>query len=117
MNNDLSRTYSATECMIGPAGSYHLGNNRTDFASMTGTMVLFDAAQSGTLRYASEIVTWVQVSNGGDLKAKSTSNTYIDYRHRNAFHGLFADGHVDTITRVAAPTLITKAMWTGNSRP
>ncbi len=116
VKSDLSRTYSATDCMTGPSGSFTTPSNRTTFASMVGTLVLFDGTQSGTLRYSQEEVTWGQVSGGNDLKgASSKTSSFIDYRHRNAFHGLFADGHVDTITRAAAPTTVTKLMWNGRT--
>lgn len=112
VNSDLSRTYSSTECMIGTGGSYRVGNSRAIFASLTGTLMLFDALQSGTNRYANEVVTWTQVSGGADLKTTGTS-VYVDYRHRGGFNGLFADGHVDKIMRTAAPTTVTQKMWKG----
>ena len=116
VNNDLSRTYSATECMVGPGGIWTLPERRTNFTGMSGTMVLFDATQSGTNRYCQLETTWADISGGTDLQANSTTSTYIDYRHRNAFHGLFADGHVDTISRATASTRVTQTMWKGGSQ-
>jgi prepilin-type N-terminal cleavage/methylation domain-containing protein/prepilin-type processing-associated H-X9-DG protein len=116
VNSDLSRTYSATECMVGLNSNWSAGNNRSDFVGMAKTLVLFDARQSGSNRYSQEEVTWTDITNSQDLQPNRTTSTYIDFRHRNAFHGLFADGHVDTISRAAAPALITKSMWTGSNR-
>ncbi|MBE7158852.1 MAG: type II secretion system protein [Rhodospirillales bacterium] len=115
-NSDLSRTYTATECMVGPGNKWTLANSRNNFASQVGTLVLFDAAQNGTNRYCAPETTWDVVNGSGDLLANGRTSTYIDYRHHNAFHGLFADGHVDTITRARASTVVTKAMWTGKAQ-
>lgn len=122
VTSDLSRTYTATDCMLGrdPTSgantSIYEGSNRTTFASMAGTLVLYDACQYQNNRYSTNTVPWASVSSSVDLKANSTAKTaFIDYRHRNAFHGLYADGHVDTIPRKSAPTTVTKLMWTGRT--
>ena len=51
------------------------------------------------------------LSGAPDLQATATTSTYIDYRHRKAFNGLYADGHVDTIKRPDAARLITVQNW------
>lgn len=53
----------------------------------------------------------VRVSAAPDLQAKGTTSTYIDYRHQKAFHGLFADDHVDTIKRANASQVVTQQAW------
>ena len=116
VKSDLSRTYSATSAMLGINGSFSIGCNRTTFDSLAGTLVLFDATQSGTNRYSQEEVTWANINGATDLKSPTAkTSTYIDFRHRDAFHGLFADGHVDTILRRNAQTVVTETMWTGRA--
>ena len=114
-NNDLSRTYASTESMIGPGNSYRIPTKRIAYDSLSGTLILFDARQDGGNRYCRTVASWNQVKNlAPDLRSGGSANTtYIDYRHGDAFHGLFADGHVATITRKQAPAEVTSIMWKG----
>ncbi len=117
-SDNTSRTYSAAESMIGPdaSGKYTVWSNqrrRTNLASTAGTILLFDGVQYTNTAYCTLEIPWITLAGSTDLQANSKTSTYIDYRHRNAFHGLYADGHVDTITRAQAPTAITKTIWTG----
>lgn len=120
--DNLSRTYSAAESMIGPdgTGQFTVWSNQrrlTDLASTSGTLLLFDGAQYTNTAYCTLEIPWVTLAASQDLKNNGKTSSYIDYRHRNAFHGLYADGHVDTITRARVSTAITKTVWTGVAQP
>lgn len=117
-NNDLSRTYSSTEFMIGADGengsSYRVPTKRVNYPSLSGSMILFDGCQNNPNRYCRQVASWNQVVNmSSDLKANTTAQTYIDYRHGKAFNGLFADGHSETIKRSDASKYVTSRMWKG----
>ncbi len=121
-SNNISRTYSAAESMIGPDanGAYTTWGSqrkRTNLVSMTGTLLLFDGMQNGNYSYCTLEIPWITLAASSDLRSNSTTSSYIDYRHRKAFHGLYADGHVDTITRAQASAVVTKTMWTGIAQP
>ena len=116
---NISRTYSSAESMIGynsTNGSYDVWTNqrkRTNLASLPGTLLLFDGVRDGTNSYCKLEVPWVTLTGSADLSATAKTSTYIDYRHSKAFHALYADGHVDTIARAKASTVVTKTAWTG----
>ena len=122
-NSDISRAYSATDCLAGPniAGatsgySYKVPNTRAALNSAVGNLLLFDGQQNTTNRYSAVKVGWTDLAASTDLQAGKATTLYIDYRHQNAFHGLYADGHVDTIRRADAARLVTKQSWRMNNQ-
>jgi prepilin-type N-terminal cleavage/methylation domain-containing protein/prepilin-type processing-associated H-X9-DG protein len=114
-NTDLSRTYTTTDVMAGAVSPYtNTSISRMHVTSFAKTIVLFDATQSGTNRYSLVNVNWGEMQSAPEMKPNATTSAYIDFRHNNAFHGLFLDGHVESITRASTPTYVTQQMWSGN---
>lgn len=116
---DLSRTYSASDALMGYDNStgaisftFTVPRNRSTIANPSSTIMLYDGVQSGSNRFSEVVRIWNVVSAAQDLKTTSGSTTCIDFRHDGNAHALCADGHVISIARQNAPT-ITKSMWQG----
>lgn len=117
-NSDLSRTYSATECMIGfdpvtgnIAYTYGYARPLNTIRETARAILAFDGKQQGSLRYSKEVVSWDAINGAGDLKAGGKP-TYIDYRHNGRAHFLFGDGHIES-WRPEDVQEIKRLMWRG----
>ena len=117
-NSNISRAYSATDCMIGidptsgnVAFTYGYKRNLNTIPDPANAILVFDGRQQGSLRYSKEVVSWGALTAAGDLSA-GTNPLYIDFRHNGKAHFLFVDGHVDSWNRDDVAQ-ITSLMWKG----
>jgi prepilin-type N-terminal cleavage/methylation domain-containing protein/prepilin-type processing-associated H-X9-DG protein len=118
-NADISRAYTATECMMGidpatgnVAFTFGFPRNLATIADPAGAPLVFDGKQSGGLRYSAKIVKWVQLDGAADLKPPGVP-TYIDFRNQAKAHFLYVDGHVGALTQQEAAAQFTRNLWQG----
>ena len=119
ITSDLSRSYASTECRVGidpstgnVAFTFGFARNRNTIASPSTALFLFDACQAGSFRYSNVLTIWNALTASSDLTAGSTTTSYIDFRHSNSANFLYADGHIGSISRVAAAD-IAQIDWKG----
>lgn len=116
---DISRAYSATECMLGiepdtgaVSFNFRLLRNLNSIVDPVKSPLVFDGAQNGNLRYSAEEVKWVQLTGAGDLKPPAAAS-FIDFRNQGDAHFLYVDGHVAGMNRTEAAAQLTSKAWQG----
>ncbi len=117
--SDISVSYGSAETRLGidpstgnVAFTYGFPRNLNSITNPASSPLLFDACQSGALRYSSVVTLWNQLVSSSDIKATATTSAYIDYRHAKSASVLYADGHIGMLTHTSASTL-TQTDWKG----